>query len=95
MTEAIINQFFPDLVELLPMNDALFRARLRSAGLFHGNLNKEIMSKPTAPEKAEHFLENGINNDTECFNKLLTIMNDYNNNHLKKLAEKIREEIGL
>ena len=95
MTEAIINQFFPDLVELLPMNDALFRARLRTAGLFHGNLKAEIMSKPTAAEKAEHFLENGINNDTECFNKLLTIMNDYNNDCLKKLAEKICGEIGL
>ena len=95
MTEAIIRKYFLDLVELLPLNDVKFRAKLYSAGLLPGNLWDEIQSKLTAAEKAEHFLHYGIKNDTESFRKLLTIMEDYNDDHLKKLAEKIYRETGL
>ena len=94
MTEAIICKYYADLVELLPMNDAKFRAKLYSAGLFHGNLWDEVLSKPTAADKAEHFLHNGIKNDTDSFSKLLTIMEGYSD-HLKKLAEMIYRESGL
>ena len=94
MTEAIICKYYADLVELLPMNDAKFRARLYSAGLFHGNLWDEVQSKPTAADKAEHFLHYGIKNDTDSFSKLLTIMGGYSD-HLKKLAEMIYGESGL
>ena len=95
MTEAIIRKYYADLVELLPMNDVKFRARLYSAGLFHGNLWDEVQSKPTAAEKAEHFLHYGIKNDTDSFSKLLTVMENYDDNHLKKLIEMIYGENGL
>ena len=95
MTEAIICKYFLDLVEKLPLNDVKFRAKLCSAGLLPGNLKEEIQSKPTPAEKAEHFLDYGIKNDTESFRKLLTIMEDCNDDHLKKLAEKIYRETGL
>ena len=93
MTEAIIRKYHADLVELLPMNDAKFRAKLYSAGLFHGNLWDEVQSKPTAADKAEHFLLHGMKNDTNCFSKLLAIMEGYSD-HLKKLAEMIYGESG-
>ena len=94
MTEAIIRKYYADLVESLPMNDAKFRAKLYSAGLFHGNLWDEVQSKPTAADKAEHFLHHGIKNNTDRFNKLLTIMGNCDNDHLKKLHEVIYRETG-
>ena len=84
----IIRKYYADLVELLPMNDVKFRAKLHSAGILPGNLKEEIKSKPTAAEKAEHFLDYGVKSDTETFNKLLKIMEDHNDDHLKELAEK-------
>ena len=93
MTEAIIRKYFVDLVESLPMNDVKFRARLYSADLLPGNLRDEIQSQPTVAEKAEHFLHNGIKNDTDSLNKLLTIMKEHDG-HLRKLSEMIHGEIG-
>ena len=94
MTEAIIRKYFEDLVKLLPMNDAKFRAKLYSAGLLPGNLWDEIQSKQTAADKAEHFLHHGIKNDTDSFNKLLIIMGNCDYDHLKKLHEMICRETG-
>ena len=95
MTDAIIRKYFVDLLELLPMNDAMFRGKLYSAGLFPNNLREEVQSKTTAAEKVEYFLHYGIKNNTESFNKLLTIMKDYTDDNLKKLAEMINRETGL
>ena len=95
MTEAIIRKYFLNLVEYLPMNDVKFRARLYSAGLLPGNLRDEVQSKPTPAEKTEHFLHYGIKNDTDSFNKLLTIMENHDDDLLKKLAEMICGEAGL
>ena len=95
MTEAIIRKYILDLVEYLPMDDVKFRARLYSAGLLPGDLRDKVQSKPTTAEKAEHFLHYGIKTDTDSFNKLLTIMEEYDNDHLKKLAEMICGEAGL
>lgn len=94
MTEAIIRKYFLHLVESLPMNDAVFRAKLQSAGLFPGDLKEKIMSKSTVAERAEHFLDYGIKNNPESFDKLLTIMYDHDD-QLRKLVENIRGEIGL
>ena len=94
MTEAVIRKYYVNLVELLPMNDAKFRARLYSAGLLPGNLLDEIQSKPTRADKAEHLLHYGIKNDTDSFSKLLTVMEDHNDDHLKKLTEMIYRENG-
>ena len=87
MTEAIIHKYFTDLVKLLPMDNVMFRAKLYTAGLFPGDLWNIVESKPTPAEKAAHFLLSGIQNDTDNFNKLLTIMEEYNDDRLKKLAE--------
>ena len=94
MTEAIIHKYFADLVGLLPMNDATFRAKLYSAGLLPGDMWSKVKSESTKAEKAEHFLFFGIQNDTDNFNKLLTIMEECDDDRLKKLAEKICREPG-
>ena len=94
MTKAIFHKYYPDLVQSLPMSDAKFRAKLYSADLLPDNLWDEIRSQATAAHKAEQFLDYAVKNDTDSFNKLLVIMKDYNDDHLKKLAEMICTETG-
>ena len=93
MAEEIIRKYYVDLIKALPMNDVIFIAELYSAGLLPGNLKEEVQSKPTAADKADHFLQHGIKNDTDSFNKLLKIMKSHNSDRLWKLAEKIQREI--
>ena len=95
MTEAIIRKYFTDLVGLLPMNDVMFMAKLYSADLLPGDMWNKVESKPTPAEKAAYFLLSGIQNDSDNFDKLLTIMENCDDDRLKKLAEKICNEPGL
>ena len=93
MAEDIIRKYYVDLIKLLPMNDVIFIAELYSAGLLPGDLKAEVQFKPTGAHKADHFLQHGIKNDTESFNKLLAIMEHHDSDHLRKLTDKIHREI--
>ena len=93
MAEDIIRKYYVDLIKLLPMNDVIFIAELYSAGLLPGDLKAEVQSKPTTADKADHFLQYGIKNDTESFSKLLAIMEHHDSDHLRKLTDKIHREI--
>ena len=90
MDESVIEKFYAQLVKHLPMDDAEFRASLKSAGLLPGNLKSVIGSKPTRADKAECFLDDGINNDIESFSKLLTVMENSDYNQLKILINEIQ-----
>ena len=92
MNESIIERFYEKLVKQLPMDDAEFRASLKSARLLPGNLKNIIASKPTRADKAECFLDDGINNDIENFSKLLTVMETSDYDQLKSLASEIQAE---
>lgn len=89
MDESVIEKFYAKLVKHLPMDDAEFRASLKTAGLLPGNLKHVIASKPTRADKAECFLDDGINNDIESFSKLLTVMGNSEYNQLKVLVSEI------
>ena len=89
MDENVIEKFYAKLVKHLPMDDAEFRASLKSAGLLPGNLKSVIASKPTSADKAECFLDYGINNDIESFSKLLTVMENSDYDQLKLLVTEI------
>ena len=91
--EDIIQRFYSDLVDVLPMNDAGFRAKLFSAGLLSGNLKSQIKSLPTSADKAECFLDDGINNDSTSFQKLVAVMERYSIENVKKLANHIKRVI--
>ena len=92
--EQTIKQFYPELVTTLPMDDPYFRTMLFSADLLPGNLKEEVKSKPTRAEKAEHFLDQRINNNATNFIKLLEVMEKCkDDNNLINLARKIRNEI--
>ena len=91
MNENVIEKFYEELVKYLPMNDAKFRATLKTAGLFPGDLKNAVTSKSTRAEMAEYFLDNGINNDIEIFSKLLNVMKNSKYVKLKVLANEIQE----
>ena len=94
MDESVIEKFYAKLVKHLPMDDAEFRASLKSAGLLPGNLKHMIASKPTRADKAECLLDDGINNDIETFSKLLTVMGNSDHDQMKLLVNEIFGESG-
>ena len=89
MDESVIEKFYAQLVKHLPMDNPDFRASLKSAGLLPGNLKQVIASKPTRADKAECFLDDGINNDINSFSKLLTVMENSDYDQLKLLVNQI------
>ena len=88
-----IKHYYADLVKTLPMDDPCFRSLLYSADLLPGNLKDEVKSMPTRAEKAEHFLDHGINNDTAKFLKLYEVLKKSDDNSVIKLTEQLRKEI--
>ena len=90
--DVVIKHFYGDLVSKLPMDDAKFRALLVSADLFPGDLKQAVQAKPTSADKAEYFIDHGINNDAEDFVKLVDVMTNSGNNSLIKLAAEIRRD---
>ena len=92
MDESIIDKFYAKLVTCLPMDDAYFRASLKTAGLLPGNLKNAITSKPTPADMAEHFLDYGINNNIDNFSKLLTVMKNSKHDQLITLVNEIEKE---
>ena len=90
-----IEKFSPQLLETLPMDDAIFIAKLRSAGLLPGNLKAEIKSLKTSADKADYFLDyvilpNLSVNQTN-FHKFLKVMEESGNDTLSTLAKDIKK----
>ena len=70
---------FEDLTKILPMNDSIFMAKLKTKGLLEGDISEQIDQKVTKADKAKYFLQNVIESgfvvdDTEKFYKFLTVM---------------------
>ena len=91
--EEIFQQFYLELVRVLPLHDAMFRSQLFTAGLLPGNLKNEIKSMPTPADKAEHFLDSGIKNEISKIQKLVLVMEGYVDDNVQKLARRIKDTI--
>ena len=94
-TSEVFQQFYVELVTILPMNDSLFLAKLFAHGLLPGDLKQQINAKNTPVDKATCFLDHKISSDVSVgnstsFNKLLDVMEDSGNDSLKELAEEIK-----
>jgi len=94
-------EFNPQLINSLPMKDVMFSSQLVKKGLFSGNMKAKVKAQPTDADAAEYFLDNAIekplsneDSDTEPFEKLLMVMEQFNNQSLKKLASNIRKKLG-
>ena len=89
---------YESLVHLLPMKDAIFMAILFSKGLLPSNLKSTIQAQQTSVEKATVFLDQVItptlqNDNLTPFKTLLSIMEDGDDDGLKKLANMIRSSL--
>ena len=91
LAEEVFQDFYSKLVRILPMKDALFVADLYSKGLLPDDQKDQIKSLATQADMAEHFLDNVIKPDVTSgigtgtsFDKLLNLMNDSENQPVKK-----------
>ena len=87
-------RFYPDLLKSLPMADPQFHKDLKQKNLFFGDLSEEVKAKDTEARKAAHFLQNAINHslkidNTEPFDNLLEVMENFDNEDCKSLAKEI------
>ena len=95
----VFQQFYSKLVETLPMDDAVFVAKLVSNDLLPGDLRNQLrLVHRTSADKAALFLDNVIepsvtSDGGSSFDKLLHVMEDSEYQHVKELAEEIRSSL--
>jgi len=97
--EAKLNVFYEDLITSLPMEDAIFIAKLQKSNLFPGNLKATVKSKNTSADAAEFFLEQTVYRDlkngrADSLKNLLSVMDEFSPS-LETLATKIKKTIHL
>ena len=87
------------LVRCLPMDDALFIAKLSDHKLLPGDTHDQLSAQPTQSAKALYFLQHVIKpaldiDDKSSFDNLVSVMDHCNYAHVEKLASVIKSEIG-
>jgi len=95
----VYDENFEDLTKILPMNDSIFTAKLKTKGLLEGDISEQIETKATKADKAKYFLRNVIESgldvdDTENFDKFLNVMEKSEHRLLVKRANKMRSELS-
>ena len=77
----VFKEFYSKLVETLPMNDALFIAKLYPCDLLPDDIKEYLQSLPTRANKAMYFLDHVIKPSVttgigSSFDELLNVMED-------------------
>ena len=98
-TSEVFKEFYFKLVKTLPMNDALFIAKLYSRDLLPDDVKEHVQSLPTRASKAMHFLDHVIKPSVttgvgSSFDQLLNVMEDSDHQGVKELAKLIRTSLG-
>ena len=102
ITRKVYERFRMQLLTSLPMDDVIFLGLLREQKLFPTNLREQIQARSTKAQKTDLFLDKAIErslyiDDARPLHNLLTVMsgdNRHNYVHLKRLAIKIKQELG-
>lgn len=94
-TKKVYDSYTERLIKCLPMDDALFIAKLSAQELIPGDTDSKIKALPTQAEKASYFLNHVIKpaldiGYTAEFNKLLSVMQDCGYTHVKNLSCEIQ-----
>ena len=95
----VYEKYTETLVRTLPMDDVTFTTRLFSCGLLPSGVYDKMKSLGNETEKAEYFLNKIIKaafdiDDTDDFNKLLTVMEECDYNRLRNLAGKMKSNLS-
>lgn len=94
----IYDEFNPKLVRNLPLKDPYFIAELTRQHLFSGVLKEEVMAASTEADATTRFLYKAIErsldiDNKEPFDKLLEVMEKFDNLTLNSLAKEIKQEL--
>ena len=94
-TSEVFQHFYPQLVEMLPMDDVTFLSKLFSANLLPGNVKDQVKSMSTSADKATHLLDHVIQPSVttgvgSSFDDLIKVMKDSEYDGVKELAKLIR-----
>ena len=97
-TSEVFKEFYCKLVETLPMNDALFIAKLYSCDLLPDDIKEYVQSLPTRVNKVMYFLDHVIKPSVttgvgSSFDQLLNVMEDSEHQGVKELAKLIRTSL--
>ena len=96
--ERIFARYIEKLVRCLPMDDALFIAKLHSYGLFPGDISYKVNVLLTQAERASYFLNHVIKpaldiGEPSSFHNLLSVMEQCGYTHVEKLAYTIKSQM--
>ena len=94
----VYEKYSEKIIKCLPMNDTLFIAKLFSYKLLPGDTNNQLEALSTPGKKAFYLLNHVIKpaldtDDSSSFDNLLSVMNDCDYDHVRKLACEIRSQI--
>ena len=86
-------------MQYLPLKDYHFIAQLTQQHLFSAPLKKDVMESTKSAEAATIFLVRAVehplsNADREPFDKLLLVMEKFDDSTLNKLAKEIKHKLG-
>ena len=97
-TSKVFQHFYPQLVEMLPMNDVTFLSKLFSVNLLPGNVKDQVRSISTRADKVTHLLDYVIQPSVmtgvgRSFDDLIKVMEDSEYDGMKELAKLIRHRM--
>ena len=95
----VYTNYYPKLIKVLPMNDAIFMAQLYASQFLPGDAKEAVAARVTRADKASFFLDNhiekGFDNDgsNPLFLDLLKLMAKSDDIVLQSVAKEIRSKI--
>ena len=96
---SVYMEYYPKLIEVLPMSKPLFIAELYAKDFLPGDTKEAIAAIETRAKKATFFLNNIItpvfmdDGSNPIFSKLLNLMINTDNDALTSLAKEIKGKI--
>ena len=95
----VFQEYYPQLMRALPMDDDYFIAELYAKQLLPNNIKADIESLPDSAKRATRFLDYVIKpyvekNDCTKFHTLLSLLKKNDNTTIKALANKIRKSLN-
>ena len=95
----VFQEYYPQLMRALPMDDDYFIAQLYVKNLLPNNIKADIESLPNSAKRATRFLDDVIKsyvekNDCTKFHTLLSLLKKNDNTTIKALAENIRSSLN-
>ena len=101
LQKTVYRKHYHKLVRALPMDDALFIAKLYSKKFLPGDALYCIEARRSRAGKAEFFLENYVakgfdeSGENKLFSELLDLLNDSDDSVLRMVAANISRELSM